>query len=42
MQTIHIRRGPWGYLRAQRPDATLASARIDTLAEITAAVAARI
>lgn len=42
MQTILIRRGPWGYLHAQRPDAILATARIDTLAEITSAVATRI
>jgi HAD superfamily hydrolase (TIGR01509 family) len=42
MRTILIRRGPWGYLHAQHPDATLASARIDTLAEITSAIAARI
>ena len=41
MGTIRIRRGPWGYLHAQRPDAALASARIDTLAEITSAVAVR-
>ena len=41
MGTILIRRGPWGYLHAQRPDAALSSARIDSLAEITSAVTTR-
>ena len=41
METIFIRRGPWDYLHAQHLDAALASARIDSLNEITSAVADR-
>jgi HAD superfamily hydrolase (TIGR01509 family) len=37
MRTAHVRRGPWGYLHAQRPEAELADTCIDSLAELTAA-----
>jgi HAD superfamily hydrolase (TIGR01549 family) len=34
MVGIHIRRGPWGYLHADWPEAARAHARIDSLAEL--------
>lgn len=39
MRTALVRRGPWGYLHAQRPEAALADLRIDSLAELTMAFA---
>lgn len=36
MRTALVRRGPWGYLHAARPDATLADVRVDSLRELTA------
>jgi FMN phosphatase YigB (HAD superfamily) len=38
MFAVLVRRGPWGHLHAQRPEAAHADARIDTLAELTAAI----
>jgi HAD superfamily hydrolase (TIGR01549 family) len=38
MKAIFIRRGPWGYLHAMRPDITLAQARIETLDQLLACV----
>lgn len=40
MRTAFIRRGPWGYLHAERPDAGLADLRLDALAELTEALTA--
>jgi phosphoglycolate phosphatase-like HAD superfamily hydrolase len=34
MQTALIRRGPWGYLQAEWPQAAQADAIIDSLSEI--------
>ena len=39
MRTVLLRRGPWGHLHSARPDASLADARIDSLAELTVALA---
>jgi len=36
MFAVFIRRGPWGYLHANNPDAAKADARIDSLAELNA------
>jgi len=36
LRTAFLRRGPWGYLHAQRPDAALADVRVDSLRELTA------
>lgn len=38
MSTAFIRRGPWGYIHAQRPESELADLHIDSLAELTAAM----
>jgi FMN phosphatase YigB (HAD superfamily) len=38
MVAVFLRRGPWGYLHAGQPDAARASLRIDTLAELPAAL----
>jgi FMN phosphatase YigB (HAD superfamily) len=35
MRTAFVRRGPWGYLHAQRPEVELADMRIECLAELT-------
>ena len=40
MVSVFIRRGPWGYIHARRPDADLADIRIETLAELPLALAA--
>lgn len=37
MRTAFIRRGPWGYLHAQRPEVNLADVRLESLAELTMA-----
>ncbi|MDJ0319896.1 HAD family hydrolase [Pseudarthrobacter sp. PS3-L1] len=37
MRTAFVRRGPWGYLHAQRPEVELADMRIESLAELTMA-----
>jgi FMN phosphatase YigB (HAD superfamily) len=37
MRTAHIRRGPWGYLHAARPERAVADMQIDSLADLTAA-----
>ena len=34
MRTVLLRRGPWGYLHAERPDAALADVVTDSLAEL--------
>jgi FMN phosphatase YigB (HAD superfamily) len=34
MRTVHIRRGPWGYMHAQQPQAALADLRVDSLYEL--------
>lgn len=36
MRTAFIRRGPWGYVHSQRPEAALADLHIRSLAELTA------
>ena len=41
MRTVLLRRGPWGFLHAERPDAGLADAICDSLLELPA-VAARL
>lgn len=38
MSAVFIRRGPWGHLHARRAEAACADARIDSLAELTAAL----
>ncbi len=37
MRTAFVRRGPWGYLHAQRPEVALADLHIESLAELTVA-----
>lgn len=37
MRTAFVRRGPWGYLHAQRPEVERADMRIESLAELTMA-----
>lgn len=37
MRTAFVRRGPWGYLHAQRPEVEQADMRIESLAELTMA-----
>lgn len=37
MRTAFIRRGPWGYVHAQRPEVELADVRVESLAELTTA-----
>jgi FMN phosphatase YigB (HAD superfamily) len=39
MLAVHIRRGPWGYLHAEWPEARRAHIRIDSLAELPALLA---
>ena len=34
MRTAHLRRGPWGYLHARRPERSVADIRVDSLAEL--------
>jgi FMN phosphatase YigB (HAD superfamily) len=34
MRTVLLRRGPWGYLHAERPEAALADAVTDSLASL--------
>ncbi|MHA7189558.1 HAD family hydrolase [Arthrobacter sp. MDT2-16] len=38
MRTAFIRRGPWGYLHAQRPEVGLADIRLESLADLTMAL----
>jgi HAD superfamily hydrolase (TIGR01549 family) len=38
MVAVFLRRGPWGYLQADRPEAALARIRIDSLAELPEAL----
>jgi HAD superfamily hydrolase (TIGR01549 family) len=38
MRTVLLRRGPWGHLHAERPDAALADVVTDSLAELPAAL----
>ena len=38
MKTAHIRRGPWGYLHARRPDVVAADLRINSLDELSVAL----
>jgi len=40
MVGVFLRRGPWGYAHARRPDAARADVRIDSLAELPDALAA--
>ena len=40
MVAVFVRRGPWGYLHAHRPEASLARVRVDSLAELPDALAA--
>ncbi len=37
MRTAFLRRGPWGYLHAQRPEVALADLHLESLAELTEA-----
>jgi HAD superfamily hydrolase (TIGR01549 family) len=39
MVPVFVRRGPWGYLHAERPEASIARVRVDSLAEIADALA---
>jgi HAD superfamily hydrolase (TIGR01549 family) len=39
MRTVLLRRGPWGHLHAERPDAALADVVADSLAELPARLA---
>jgi FMN phosphatase YigB (HAD superfamily) len=39
MVAVHVRRGPWGYLQARRPEGAEADIRIGSLAELPAALA---
>jgi phosphoglycolate phosphatase-like HAD superfamily hydrolase len=36
---VFLRRGPWGYLHAARPEAAQATLRIDSLADLPDAIA---
>jgi FMN phosphatase YigB (HAD superfamily) len=38
MTAVHLRRGPWGHLHAARPEAARAHLRIESLAELAAAL----
>jgi len=38
MRTAFLRRGPWGYIHSQREEAQLADIRLDSLAQLTAAL----
>jgi HAD superfamily hydrolase (TIGR01549 family) len=39
MVAVFVRRGPWGYLQAERPEAAIARVRVDSLAELPDAFA---
>jgi hypothetical protein len=39
MLAVFLRRGPWGYLHALRPEAAEAGLRIESLAELPEALA---
>ncbi|MHA7284434.1 HAD family hydrolase [Arthrobacter sp. TMS2-4] len=41
MRTAFLRRGPWGYLHAHRPEAELADLRVGSLSELTMAFTER-
>jgi FMN phosphatase YigB (HAD superfamily) len=36
MRTAHVRRGPWGYLHAGRPESAVADVQVDSLRELVA------
>jgi phosphoglycolate phosphatase-like HAD superfamily hydrolase len=36
MLAVFLRRGPWGYLHAQRPEAAQADIRLDSLTDLPA------
>ncbi|MBD7919459.1 HAD family hydrolase [Cellulomonas sp. Sa3CUA2] len=38
LRTAFVRRGPWGYVHARRPEAALADVRVDSLRELAALV----
>jgi hypothetical protein len=38
---VHVRRGPWGHLQADWPQASLAAVQIRTLADLPPALLAR-
>lgn len=38
MLAVHVRRGPWGYLQANQPDAAMARLRISSLLELVDAL----
>jgi FMN phosphatase YigB (HAD superfamily) len=38
MKSVFIRRGPWGYIHAMRPEVAQAHVRLDTLADLPAAL----
>jgi HAD superfamily hydrolase (TIGR01662 family) len=38
MVSVFVRRGPWGYLHATKPEAAEAAVRVDSLAELPAAL----
>jgi hypothetical protein len=40
MVSVFLRRGPWGFAHALRPEAGLADLRVDSLAELPEALAA--
>ena len=40
MVAVHVRRGPWGYVHARRPEAAQADLRIDSLDELVPGLAA--
>lgn len=40
MRTAFVRRGPWGHLHAEQPEAHLADIRLDTLADLSDALVA--
>jgi hypothetical protein len=42
MVAVHIRRGPWGHLHAELPEAKRADIRIDSLVELPGRLAAPI
>lgn len=41
LRTAFIRRGPWGYIHAERPEAAVADIRLDSLDELTRMLAER-
>ncbi len=41
MVAVHVRRGPWGHLQADWPEAALAAIRVRSLGDLPAALVAR-